>query len=178
MVMSALDRHIMGRLVGQVARQPPEGAVAIAPGLVEPAQVMAGQGQQEPVEGRRVGPRGGPVPDGGGRRPVAEETIGRPQSRQRPLRCGVGPDRCKVGRKNGNGRSVTDRRNRPSVSENAPWRHRPAPRATSCRESARAVARPGRRPCGTADPRPDRPERDRVCVDGPAHARQAKLGSE
>ena len=30
-----LDGHIMGRLVGQVAAQPPEGAVAIAPGLID-----------------------------------------------------------------------------------------------------------------------------------------------
>ena len=79
-------------LVGQVAPQPLEGAIAIAPGLVEPAQVMAGQGQQEAVEGRRVGPRRGPGQDGGGRRPVAEEVVGRPESRQAvPL--GVGLDR-------------------------------------------------------------------------------------
>ena len=39
-----LDGHVMGRLVGEVAAQPPEGAVAIAPGLIDAAQVMAGQG--------------------------------------------------------------------------------------------------------------------------------------
>jgi hypothetical protein len=51
--------HIMGRLVGQVARKPLEGAVAIAPGLIDAAQVMAGQGQQEAVEGRCLRPRRG-----------------------------------------------------------------------------------------------------------------------
>ena len=49
----------MGRLVGQVARKPLEGAVAIAPGLIDAAQVMAGQGQQEAVEGRCLRPRRG-----------------------------------------------------------------------------------------------------------------------
>ncbi len=77
-----LDGHVAGLVLGRLGPQPLEGAVAVAPGLVEPAQVMAGQGQQEPVEGRRVGPGGGPFQDGGGRRPVAEEEVGRPESRQ------------------------------------------------------------------------------------------------
>ena len=63
-----LDGHVAGRVLGQVGPQPLEGAIAIAPGLVGPAQVMAGQGQQEAVEGRGVGPRRGPAR--GRRRPT------------------------------------------------------------------------------------------------------------
>ena len=55
------------------APQPREAAIAVAQGLVEPAQVMMGQGQQEVVEGRHVRSRRGPGQDGGGRGPVAEE---------------------------------------------------------------------------------------------------------
>ena len=108
-----LDGHIVGRLVGQVAPQPLEGAIAIAPGLVDPAQVMAGQGQQEAVEGRGVGPRRGPGQDGGGRRPVAEEDVGRPEPRQAiPLR--VGLDRSVKLGSNERERPVRDRQAEPA----------------------------------------------------------------
>ena len=46
-----LEGHIAGLVAGLVGSQPLEGAVALAPGLGGPAQVMAGQGQQELVEG-------------------------------------------------------------------------------------------------------------------------------
>jgi len=41
--------HIPGRHVGRVGFEPREGAIAITPGLVVPAQVLLGQGQQEVV---------------------------------------------------------------------------------------------------------------------------------
>src|SRR5262245_1653803 len=63
-----LEGHIAGLVAGLVGSQPLQGAVARAAGVGCPAQVMAGQGQQELVEGRRIGPRGGPFQDGGGRR--------------------------------------------------------------------------------------------------------------
>ncbi len=87
-----LDGHVMGRLVGQVAPQPLEGAVAIAPRLINPAQVMVGQGQQQTIDGRRIGPRRGPGSDGGGRGPVADQEVGRREPRQAiPLLVGLDP---------------------------------------------------------------------------------------
>jgi hypothetical protein len=41
----------VGLVVGHVGPQPLERPILIATGLVDPAQVMAGQGQQEAVEG-------------------------------------------------------------------------------------------------------------------------------
>ena len=76
---------------------------------------MAGQGQQEAIQGRRVGPRGGPFQDGGGRRPVAEEKIGRPESRQAvPRRVGLEPRQARLEERD---RPVRDRQAKPA--ENA-----------------------------------------------------------
>ena len=82
MVVSASTATDRVSTSGRWALRPLEGAIAIAPRLIDPAQVVAGQGHQEPVEGRRVGPRRGPAQDGGGRCPVAEQPVGRPESRQ------------------------------------------------------------------------------------------------
>ena len=63
MAIGACDGHVAGLLLGRLVPQPLEGAIAIAPGLGGPAEVMAGQGQQEAVEGRGAGPRRGPLQD-------------------------------------------------------------------------------------------------------------------
>ena len=74
---------------------------------------MAGQGQQEAVEGRGVGPRRGPLQHDGGRRPVAEEVVGRPELASGHSATGSALSLVKLVRNDGNGRFVTDRRNRP-----------------------------------------------------------------
>ena len=75
-----------------VAPEPREGTLAVAPRLVESAQVMVGHRQQEVVEGGRVGPCGGPGQHRGGRRPVAKKGIGCAEPRQ-AVSSGVGLDR-------------------------------------------------------------------------------------
>ena len=106
--------HVPGLVPGLVDSQSLDGSIAVVPGLGVPAQAMAGQSQQEPVEGRGVGLLGGPLEDGGGRRPVAEEKVGRPESSQ-AIPPGSDLILITLGSKNGTDWFVTARRNRPSA---------------------------------------------------------------
>ena len=93
-----LDGHVAGLLLPTLGPQPLEGAIAIAPGLVEPAQVMAGQGQQEAVEGRGV--RAAPRPAPGRRRPMPSRRGGSRPPRVasgRSARVGLEPRQARLG---------------------------------------------------------------------------------
>src|SRR5262249_16325443 len=76
----------------------PAGAgSAVAAGPVPPGRVGGGHRQEGAGEGRGVGPGGGPFEDGGGGRPVAEEAMGRTESRQAvPLLIGLDPRQARL----------------------------------------------------------------------------------
>ena len=145
--------------------KPLEGGVAMATGLVGPAQVM---------EGRAGGDHRGPGPRAARR--SAQDGGGRRQSprRRRPPRVASAIQLVsaiiliKVGSNNGTGRFVIDRRNRPSVRYANLRRNSqldPQPHSRTVPERSSGLKDGPMRP---TELRADRPGGDRVRVEGTA----------